>query len=61
MLRTSLLANSSTSVTQIVVEYDGVDNGGGRSGDFDRKFYPSYNSCTTHLDTQDELINGLIN
>ena len=40
MLRTSSSIDSSTSVTQIVVEYDGVDDGGGRSGDFDRKFHP---------------------
>ena len=26
-----------------------------------RKFHPSYDSRTTHLDAQDELINGLIN
>ena len=39
MLRTSSSTNPSTSVTQIVVEYDGVDDGGGRSGDFDRKFH----------------------
>ena len=38
MLRTSSLRDSSTSMTQIVVEYDGVDNGGGRSGDFDVTF-----------------------
>ena len=32
MLRTSSLTDSSTSVTQIVVEYDGVkDSGGGKS------------------------------
>ena len=39
MLRTSTSTDSSTSATQIVVEYDGVDDGGGRSGDFDRKFH----------------------
>ena len=61
MLRTSSSTNSLTSVTWIVVEYDGVDDGGGRSGDFDKKFYPSYNSRITHLDAQDKLINGLIN
>ena len=38
-------------------EVDGVDDGGGRSGDFNRKFHSSYNSCTTHLDAQDKLIN----
>ena len=38
-------------------EIDGVDDGGGRSGDFDRKFHPSYNSRTTHLNAQDKLIN----
>ena len=42
-------------------EVGGVDGGGGRIGDFDRKFYLSYNSRTTHLNAQDELINGLIN
>ena len=42
-------------------EVDGVDDGSGRSSDFDRKFHPSYNSHITHLDTQDELINGFIN
>ena len=42
-------------------EFDKVDDGGGRSGNFDRKFYPSYNSRTTRLDAQDKLINGLIN
>ena len=26
-------------MTQIVVEYNGVDDGGGHSGDFDRKFH----------------------
>ena len=39
MLKTSSSSNSSTSVTQIVVGYDGVDDGGGCSGDFDRKFH----------------------
>ena len=38
-------------------EIDGVDDGGSRSGDFNRKFHPSYNSRTTHLDAQDKLIN----
>ena len=38
-------------------EVDGVDDGSGRSNNFDRKFYPAYNSHTIHLDTQDELIN----
>ena len=57
MLRTSSSTDSSISATQIVVDYDGVDGGGGRSGDFDRKFHPSYNSRTTHLDAQDELTN----
>ena len=42
-------------------EVDAVDDGGGRSGDFDKKFHPSYDSRTTHLDAQDKLINGLIN
>ena len=30
--------DSSTSVTLIVVEYDGIDNGGGRIGDSNKKF-----------------------
>ena len=38
MLRTSTLTDSLTSATQIVVEYDGVDDSGSQSGDFDRKF-----------------------
>ena len=38
MLRTCLLTESLTSTTQIMVEYDGVDNGGGCSGDFDVTF-----------------------
>ena len=40
---------------------DGVDDGGSRSGD--RKFHPrlQYGSRATHLDTQDKLINRLIN
>ena len=44
-------------------EVDGIDDGGGRSGDFDRKFYPrlKYGSRATHLNAQDKLINGLIN
>ena len=43
-------------------ELDGGDNdGGGRSGDFDRKFHPLHDSRTTHLDAQDKLINGIIN
>ena len=41
-------------------EADRVDDNGGCSGDFDRKFHPLYNSCTTHLDAQDKLISGLI-
>ena len=42
-------------------EVDGVDDGGGSSGDFDRKSHPrlQYNSRTTHLDVQNKLINGL--
>ena len=38
ILRTSSSTNSSTSMTQIVVEYDGVADGGGRSDDFDVTF-----------------------
>ena len=40
MLRTCSSKDSLTSVTQIVVEYDGVDDGDGCSGDFDKKFHP---------------------
>ena len=36
MLRTSSLTDSSTSMTQIVFEYNGVDDGGGCSGDSDK-------------------------
>ena len=43
-------------------ELDGSDNdGGGCSGDFNRKFHPLYDSRITHLDAQDEFINGIIN
>ena len=42
-------------------EFDKVGDSAGCSDDFNRKFYPSYDSRTTHLDAQDELINGLIN
>ena len=42
-------------------EVDEVDDGDGRSGDFDKKFHPSYDSHTTHLDAQDEFSNGFIN
>ena len=31
MLRTSSLTDSSTNVTRIAIEYDGVDGGGGKS------------------------------
>ena len=47
MLRTSISTNSSTNLTQIVVEYDGVDDGGGRSGDFDRKTSTSTDSSAS--------------
>ena len=42
-------------------EVDEVGDSGGHSGDFDRKFHPLYNRRITHLDAQDEPINGLIN
>ena len=44
-------------------EFDGVDDGGGHSGDFDKKFHLrlQYGSRATHLNAQDKLINGLIN
>ena len=35
MLKTSSLIDSSTNITQIVFEYDGADDSGGHSGDFD--------------------------
>ena len=38
MLRTSLSRDSTTSAIQIVVDYDGIDSGGGSSGNFDRKY-----------------------
>ena len=38
-----------------------IDDGDGHSGNFDKKFHPLYNSRTTHLNAQDEFINGLIN
>ena len=37
MLRTSSSTDSSASAAQIVGEYNEVDDGGGRSGDSDRK------------------------
>ena len=30
--------NSSTSATQIMIKYDGVNNGGSHSYDFNKKF-----------------------
>ena len=38
MLKTSSSTDSSTSATQIVVEYNKVEDGGGCNSDFDRKF-----------------------
>ena len=38
MLRTSSSTDSSTSMTQIVVEFDKIDDGGSRSSDFDVTF-----------------------
>ena len=40
MLRSSSSTDSSTNAAQIVVEYDGVHDGGDRNGDFNRKFHP---------------------
>ena len=37
MLRTSLLTDSSTSATQIIIDYDGIDSDSGCNGGFDRK------------------------
>ena len=69
MLKTSGSTESTTRPEKggVRVGGDGGENGGyddvgGCSCDFDRKFHPRlrYNSRTTHLDTPDELINGLI-
>ena len=38
MLRTSLSINLLTSAAQIVIEYDKVDNDGGRIGNSNKKF-----------------------
>ena len=38
MLKTSSSINSSTSTTQSVVEYDGIDDDGSHSGDLDKTF-----------------------
>ena len=38
MLKMSISTDSSLSATKIVVDYDGVDGGGGRSGNFDVSF-----------------------
>lgn len=38
MLRISSSTNSPISATQIMVEFDGVDNSDGYSNNFDRKF-----------------------
>ena len=38
VLRMSLSSNSSTRITQIVAEYDRVDNSGICRGDCDKKF-----------------------
>ena len=40
MLKTSSSTDLSTSAAQIVFEYDGVDKGGDRNSDFNRKFHP---------------------
>ena len=42
ILRTRSSTDLSTSVAQIVVEYNGVDDGGGCSGDSDRKCSPDF-------------------
>ena len=63
-LRTSTSTDSSVSAAQIVVEYNGVDGNGGCSGNINRKvcfLRVQYNSCTSYLDAQDELIHILIN
>ena len=51
ILRMSLSTDSSTSMTQIVVQYDGVDNGISCNSDFNKKFYLKlpYDNRTTHL------------
>ena len=38
MFKTSSSTDLSTNTTQIIVEYDGVDDGGGCSGDSDKMF-----------------------
>ena len=42
-------------------EVDRVDDVGGSSGDFDRKFHPrlQYSSRATHVNAQDKLINEI--
>ena len=70
MLKTSGSTESTTRPGKggVGVGGDGGDNGGhddggSRSGDFDRKFHPTlqYDSRATHLDVQDELITSIIN
>lgn len=63
MLKTSLLTELLNNATQIVVEYNRVDNSGSHSGNFERKFYLRlwYDSRATHLNAQNKLINELIN
>ena len=63
MLKTSLSTDLSTSMTQIVVEYDGIDDGGGRNGDFDMTFQathwrPGYCSPARTIDFDCATINN---
>ena len=60
-----MLKISGSTEGGVGVGSDGVgvgnDNGGSRKSDFDRKFYPLYDSRTTYLNAQDKLINRLNN
>lgn len=40
ILKTNSLTDLSTSVTQIMFEYNRIDNSGSCNGDFDRRFHP---------------------
>ena len=44
-----------------MVKYDKIDDSGGRSSDFDRKFASKQHLLATHLNTQNKFINKLIN
>lgn len=57
MPRISTSTDLSTGATQIVFEYNGVDDESGRNSNFNRKFYPrlQYNSRAIHFDAKDSL------